>query len=78
MNHENIKLYAYELGFKGESNIELGPEELQELRQIILCKDNFTYSELESLDAEIVEVIYLVIQNYDRGLEFKQKTQTKN
>ncbi len=78
MNKKNIVVYCYELGYKGESSVSLTSDEAQEVRQILLAKDNFTYSELEGLEAETVDLIYDVIQAYNQGQEFKSKLDNKS
>ncbi len=78
MNRVNVIAFCYELGWKGESNIPLTTAESQEIKQILLSKDNFTYTELDNLDAETVELIYDVINSYSKGQDFKAKNEKKN
>ena len=70
-------LYAYEIGFKGESQKSILEWELQEIRQILISKDNFTYTELDDLEAETVSNIYNVILMYNNGQKFAQEKDKK-
>lgn len=76
MNKENLFLASYELAFLGKTQTPLSPEEQVMLKQILLTKENFTYTELENLEAETVEIIYEVIRGYNSGEEFKNKQET--
>jgi hypothetical protein len=64
------------LGWKGESKIKLSQEEFLEIQDILISLENFTYSELQVLDNETVQIIFEVKTFLSKGQKMKEKTST--
>lgn len=53
------------------------PYETMIIQDILMAEDNFTFTELQNLDDETVQIIFQVKTCLNRGQKMKEKTQAK-
>lgn len=81
---------CYELAWKGKTSILMSQFELNFIKKVLHTRENFTFLELEKIEKNTniyieitkdglfehtkLSVIFGIIENYNAGTEFKQKT----
>lgn len=70
-------MYVYEIAYKGDSKIRITLDEFDLIQDILITKENITYSELQSLEWERSEALIEIINQYSKGQNRQMKEQNK-